>query len=91
MRGSVSVSLGVPESDYHTENLQFLKVLKKQKKSIVLYLPRGGPEWLHRLYFEVLNLEDRAWYLYVATKFSTSSLAHSLMALDSARAHAQSR
>ena len=50
MRGSVSVSLRVPESDHHTENLQFLKVLKKQKKSIVLYLLRGGPEWLHSLY-----------------------------------------
>ena len=50
MRGSVSVSLLAPESDHHTENLQFLKVLEKQKKSIVLYLLRGGPEWLHRLY-----------------------------------------
>ena len=28
MRGSVSVSLRVPESDHHTENLQFLKVLE---------------------------------------------------------------
>ena len=50
MRGSVPVSLRVPESDHHTENLQFLKVLEKQKKSIVLYLLRGGAEWLYRLY-----------------------------------------
>ena len=42
MRGSVSVSLRVPESDHHTENLQFLKVLKKQKKIDCTVSPKGG-------------------------------------------------